>query len=90
MGPAKLERVVMRTVPEWTTRRLQLLYADFVNGPAEFLDESKTEGVISRRTAGFQVADFILRGLWDDATIPHSQRKLRYGRKRYSAGFRRH
>ena len=47
-GPAKLERVVMRTVPEWTTRRLQLLSgdADFVAAPVEFIDElSKTEGV---------------------------------------------
>ncbi|MCR8725740.1 ABC transporter substrate-binding protein [Frigidibacter sp. ROC022] len=48
MGPASLERVVIRTVPEWTTRRLQLLSgdADFVAAPVEFLDElSKTEGV---------------------------------------------
>jgi peptide/nickel transport system substrate-binding protein len=48
MGPASLERVVMRTVPEWTTRRLQLLSgdADFVTAPVEFLDElSKTPGV---------------------------------------------
>jgi peptide/nickel transport system substrate-binding protein len=48
MGPASLERVVMRTVPEWTTRRLQLLSgdADFVTTPVEFLDElSKTDGI---------------------------------------------
>ena len=48
MGPASLERVVMRTVPEWTTRRLQLLSgdADFVTAPVEFLDElSKTPGI---------------------------------------------
>ncbi|QKC99537.1 ABC transporter substrate-binding protein [Mesorhizobium sp. NZP2298] len=48
MGKASLERVVMRTVPEWTTRRLQLLSgdADFVTTPVEFLDElSKTDGV---------------------------------------------
>lgn len=48
MGPASLERVVMRTVPEWTTRRLQLLSgdADYVWAPVEFLDElSKTPGV---------------------------------------------
>lgn len=47
-GPASLERVVIRTVPEWTTRRLQLLSgdADFVTTPVEFLEElSKTEGV---------------------------------------------
>lgn len=41
MGPASLERVVIRTVPEWTTRRLQLLSgdADFAATPVEFLDE---------------------------------------------------
>ncbi|NNC01162.1 ABC transporter substrate-binding protein, partial [Corallococcus exiguus] len=47
-GAAPLERVVMRTVPEWTTRRLQLLSgdADFVTTPVEFLDElSKTPGI---------------------------------------------
>ncbi|MGZ9810465.1 ABC transporter substrate-binding protein [Pseudoroseicyclus sp. H15] len=47
-GPAPLERVVMRTVPEWTTQRLQLLSgdADVVSAPVEFLDElSQTEGV---------------------------------------------
>jgi peptide/nickel transport system substrate-binding protein len=47
-GPASLERVVLRTVPEWTTRRLQLLSgdADFAAAPVEFLDElSKTEGI---------------------------------------------
>lgn len=48
MGPASLERVVLRTVPEWTTRRLQLLSgdADYVHAPVEFLDElSKTPGI---------------------------------------------
>jgi peptide/nickel transport system substrate-binding protein len=48
LTPAYLERVVMRTVPEWTTRRLQLLSgdADFVTTPVEFLDElSRTEGI---------------------------------------------
>lgn len=47
-GPAPLERVVMRTVPEWTTQRLQLLSgdADVVTAPVEFLDELKgTEGI---------------------------------------------
>jgi len=46
--PASLERVVIRTVPEWTTRRLQLLSgdADFVAAPVEFLEElGKTDGV---------------------------------------------
>lgn len=46
--PAPLERVVMRTVPEWTTRRLQLLSgdADVVSTPVEFLDEmAATDGV---------------------------------------------
>ncbi|MGH6861952.1 MAG: ABC transporter substrate-binding protein, partial [Phyllobacterium sp.] len=48
MGPASLERVVMRTVPEWTTRRLQLLSgdADYATAPVEFLDElGKTDGI---------------------------------------------
>lgn len=47
-GPAPLERVVMRTVPEWTTQRLQLLSgdADVVSAPVEFLDElAATDGV---------------------------------------------
>ncbi len=47
-GPASLERVVIRTVPEWTTRRLQLLSgdADFATTPVEFLDElGKTDGI---------------------------------------------
>ncbi|GGL76464.1 ABC transporter substrate-binding protein [Wenxinia marina] len=47
-GPASLERVVLRTVPEWTTQRLQLLSgdADVVSAPVEFLDElAATEGV---------------------------------------------
>ncbi len=42
-GPAQLERVVLRNVPEWTTRRLQLEAgdADVVATPVEFLDEMK-------------------------------------------------
>lgn len=47
-GPAPLERVVLRTVPEWTTRRLQLeaADADVVTAPVEFLDElKKTPGI---------------------------------------------
>ncbi len=46
--PAPLERVVLRNVPEWTTRRLQLEAgdADVVATPVEFLDEmKKTDGV---------------------------------------------
>lgn len=40
-GPAQLERVVLRSVPEWTTRLLQLEAgdADVVTTPVEFLDE---------------------------------------------------
>lgn len=46
--PASLERVVIRTVPEWTTRRLQLTSgdADFAETPVEFLEEmAATDGV---------------------------------------------
>jgi len=40
-GPAKLERVVIRSVSEWTTRRLEFEAgdADIVAVPTEFLDE---------------------------------------------------
>lgn len=40
-GPASLERVVIRSVPEWTTRLLQLEAgdADVVTTPVEFLEE---------------------------------------------------
>jgi len=40
-GAPSLERVVIRTVPEWTTRRLQLEAgdADVVATPVEFIDE---------------------------------------------------
>ena len=47
-GPAPLERVVLRNVPEWTTRRLQLEAgdADVVATPVEFLDEmKKSDGI---------------------------------------------
>lgn len=47
-GPAPLERIVLRTVPEWTTRRLQLLSgdADVASTPVEFLDEmAQTDGI---------------------------------------------
>ncbi|MGV3490994.1 MAG: ABC transporter substrate-binding protein [Devosia sp.] len=47
-GAPALERVVIRTVPEWTTRRLQLEAgdADVVATPIEFLDEmAKKEGI---------------------------------------------
>ena len=46
--PASLERVVLRSVTEWTTRRLQLEAgdADIVSTPVEFLDEMQaTNGV---------------------------------------------
>jgi len=41
--PAALERVVIRTVPEWTNRRLQLLSgdADYAHTPPEFLEEMR-------------------------------------------------
>lgn len=45
---APLERVVLRTVPEWTNRRLQLLAgdADVAITPPEFIEEMRTtEGV---------------------------------------------
>ena len=40
-GAAALERVVVRSVPEWTTRRLEFVAgdADFIEVPTEFLDE---------------------------------------------------
>ncbi|MGC9529104.1 MAG: ABC transporter substrate-binding protein [Candidatus Bipolaricaulaceae bacterium] len=47
-GPAKLERVVLRSVPEWTTRLLQLEAgdADVVAAPVEFLEELEAkEGI---------------------------------------------
>jgi peptide/nickel transport system substrate-binding protein len=47
-GPAALERVVIRSVPEWTTRRLEFEAgdADLVAVPTEFLDEmAATPGV---------------------------------------------
>jgi peptide/nickel transport system substrate-binding protein len=46
--PAPLERVVMRMVPEWTNRRLQLLAgdADVATTPPEFIEEMRTtEGI---------------------------------------------
>ncbi len=46
--PAPLVRVVLRTVPEWTNRRLQLLAgdADFAATPPEFIEEMRaTEGI---------------------------------------------
>ncbi|MGI3124673.1 ABC transporter substrate-binding protein [Nitratireductor sp. PBL-C9] len=50
-GPAQLERVVLRSVPEWTTRRLQLEAgdADVVATPVEFLKEMKTRPGIKVR-----------------------------------------
>lgn len=47
-GAAALERVVIRSVPEWTTRRLEFEAgdADLVYVPTEFLDEMEaTEGI---------------------------------------------
>jgi len=43
-GPAQLERVIVRCVPEWSTRRLQFEAgdADLVVTPTEFLDEMAT------------------------------------------------
>jgi peptide/nickel transport system substrate-binding protein len=46
--PAALQQVVIRTVPEWTTRRLQLEAgdADVVTTPVEFIDEmAKKPGI---------------------------------------------
>ncbi|MBF0276596.1 MAG: ABC transporter substrate-binding protein [SAR324 cluster bacterium] len=46
--PAPLERVVLRLVPEWTNRRLQLLAgdADVAVTPPEFIEEMrKTKGI---------------------------------------------
>jgi peptide/nickel transport system substrate-binding protein len=46
--PASLKRVVLRTVPEWTNRRLQLLAgdADFAATPPEFIEEMRaSEGI---------------------------------------------
>lgn len=46
--PAKLERVILRSVPEWTTRLLQLEAgdADVVSAPVEFLEELEAkEGI---------------------------------------------
>jgi len=47
-GPARLDRVVVRSVPEWTTRRLEFEAgdADLVAVPTEFLEEmAATDGV---------------------------------------------
>lgn len=47
--PAPLKRVVLRTVPEWTNRRLQLLAgdADVVTTPPAFVEEMRASDGIS-------------------------------------------
>lgn len=47
-GPAPLKRIVFRTVPEWTNRRLQLVAgdADVAVTPPEFIEEMRaTKGI---------------------------------------------